>query len=96
MPVPDFQSLMLPVLRSLEGGAETAVPEIRSRVASDLELAPEDLREIVPSGRQSTLANRVNWALVHTQRAGLLERIRPRPTKASVRPVAEAVGTCPA
>ena len=76
MPAPDFQSLMLPVLRSLEGGAQTAVREIRSRAASDLELTPEDLRETVPSGRQSTLVNRVSWALVHMQRAGLLERVR--------------------
>ena len=76
MPVPDFQSLMLPVLDSLREGFETSVPEIRAHVASALELTSDDLREVIPSGRQSTLANRVAWGLVYMQRAGLIDRVR--------------------
>ena len=76
MPVPDFQSLMLPVLDSLREGVETSVPEIRAHVASALELTSDDLREVIPSGRQSKLANRVAWGLVHLQRAGLIDRVR--------------------
>ena len=76
MPVPDFQSLMLPVLDSLREGVETSVPEIRAHVASALELTSDDLREVIPSGRQSTLANRVAWGLVYMQRAGLIDRVR--------------------
>ena len=34
MPIPDFQSLMLPVLNALAGGADTPVSEVRKQVAN--------------------------------------------------------------
>ena len=73
MPVPDFQSLMLPVLRAAAGG-EIAAPDLRRRVASDLGLSDAELAEMLPSGRQTTFANRTAWANVFLQRAGLLEK----------------------
>ena len=76
MPVPDFQSLMLPVLRTLEGGKEIRISEVRDHVADAVGLTPEALRELVPSGRQPVFTNRVSWALTHMERAGLVERIR--------------------
>ena len=45
MSVPDFQSLMLPALKSLEEGAEMRISEVRERVANMEGLTPEDLRE---------------------------------------------------
>ena len=45
MSVPDFQSLMLPALKSLEEGAEMRISEVRERVAITEGLTPEDLRE---------------------------------------------------
>lgn len=75
MPVPDFQSLMLPVLRAAADG-EISAPEMRERVAGELGLSESDLAEMLPSGRQTTFTNRVAWANVFLQRAGLLERPR--------------------
>jgi restriction system protein len=74
MAVPDFQSLMLPVLRAVADG-EIAAADLRSRVADDLRLAEADLAEMLPSGRQTTFANRTAWANVFLQRAGLLEKV---------------------
>ena len=74
--VPDFQSLMLPVLRALAGGSEVRVAEVRRRVAEAERLTPDDLREFLPSRRQSVFANRVSWALTHMERAALVERVR--------------------
>ena len=76
MPVPDFQSLMLPVLRALEDGADTSVRKVRERVAKAESLTDEDLREMLPSGRQRTFVNRVAWALHYLLRAALVERAR--------------------
>ena len=76
MPVPDFQSLMLPALRALGDGAETPISEVRDRVAAAEGLTPDDLRETLPSGSQAVFTNRVSWSVIHMERAGLLERVR--------------------
>ena len=76
MAVPDFQSLMLPALMTLVDGSPTPISEVRDRVAAAEGLTPEDVCEMLPSGRQSVLVNRVSWAVMHMERAGLLERTR--------------------
>ena len=77
MPVPDFQSLMLPTLTALTGGVDTSVAEVRQRVAAAAGLTPEALHELLPSGKVTKFTNRVGWALVHLQRAGLVEKVQP-------------------
>ena len=76
MPVPDFQSLMLPALNALADGVITPISEVRGRIAAAEGLTPENVREILPSDRQPVFTNRVSWAVIHMERAGLLERIR--------------------
>ena len=76
MPVPDFQSLMLPVLKALSGGAETPIFEVRTRVATTERLTPEEVRELLPSGKQPVFANRIAWAVAHMSHAGLVEKVR--------------------
>ena len=72
MSVPDFQTLMLPVLREFADGAEHATKDVRQRVAAQLHLTAEDIAEMVPSGTQTRLANRVAWAHIYLKRACLL------------------------
>ncbi len=76
MPIPDFQSLMLPALKALSDGAEKPISEIRNHIAETQGLTPEDMQELLPSGRQPVFVNRVSWALIHLGRAGLSERVR--------------------
>ncbi len=76
MAVPDFQSLMLPTLQAFAGGGELPLAEVRERVAAAAGLTTEDLQETISSGRQSVFSNRVSWAVVYMERAGLLERVR--------------------
>ena len=76
MPVPDFQSLMLPALKAMEGGRETPVSNVREHVAAAERLTVDDMREMLPSGRQSVFVNRVSWAVIYLGRAGLTERVR--------------------
>ena len=55
MPVPDFESLMLPALKALADGVETPLSEVRARIAAAEGLTSEDLREMLPgvAGRHS-------------------------------------------
>ena len=76
MSVPDFQLLMLPALKASAGGAEPSLSEVRERVATAEGLSAEDVPEMLPSGWQAVLVNRVSWAVIYMERAGLLARIR--------------------
>ena len=76
MSVPDFQSLMLPALKALAGGKKASVAEVRERVAAAESVTVDDMREMLPSGRQSVFVNRVSWAVIYLGRAGLAEHVR--------------------
>jgi restriction system protein len=72
MPVPDFQSLMLPLLRLAADGHVHSLAEARDALATQFKLSDTDLQELLPSGRQQKFANRVAWAKSYLQQAGLL------------------------
>ena len=76
MTVPDFQSLMLPMLRLASDGTEHSLAESRSWLADQFSLSAEDAAQLLPSGRQTVLANRAAWAKVYLTRAGLLDSPR--------------------
>ena len=76
MPVPDFQTLMLPALKALATGEEIRIAEVRKRVAAAVGLTAEDIQELLPSGRQTVFSNRLAWAVSYMTRAGLVERVR--------------------
>ena len=76
MPIPDFQSLMLPVLKALSGGVEMPISKVRVYVADTEGLTTEDVRELLPSGRQQVFTNRIAWAVTHMSHAGLVEKVR--------------------
>jgi len=72
MSVPDFQSLMLPLLKMAADGNEHSLVESREVLAREFSLTQPDREERLPSGKQSRFANRVAWAKVYLQQAGLL------------------------
>ena len=76
MPITDYQSLMLPTLKALADGMEVPLSEIRMRIAASENLTDQEVSGKLPSGRQTVLANRVGWALLGMERAGLVERVR--------------------
>jgi restriction system protein len=76
MPVPDFQTLMLPVLQEYADGKERVSREVRDKVATRLKLSAEDIAETLPTSPQTRLANRVAWAHSYLKQAGLLESPR--------------------
>lgn len=75
MAVPDFQSLLRPVLVAASEGARST-EDYRSSVINQFGLSEAEVTEKLPSGTQTRLANRVYWSLIHLERAGLLTRLR--------------------
>ncbi|MBB2842649.1 UNVERIFIED_ORG: restriction endonuclease Mrr [Rhizobium etli] len=57
--IPDYQTLMLPVLL-LAAKGETRVADVAERIADDLGLTQEEREELLPSGRQRLLHNRIH------------------------------------
>lgn len=85
MAIPDYQTLMRPLLAKHVGGGERSRRSIREAVATDFELTPEELEELLPSGGNSRFQNRVNWAVVYLVRAGLLDSPRRGVTEITAR-----------
>jgi restriction system protein len=76
MAIPDFQTVMLPLLRVAADGAEHSKRESVEALASEFGLTDEERHELLPSGRQATFDNRVAWAATYLKKAGLLESTR--------------------
>ena len=72
MAIPDYQSLMLPVLKVAANG-ETRVPAAADIIADQLHLNEEEREELLPSGKQRLLHNRVHWAKFYLTKAGLID-----------------------
>lgn len=75
MAIPDFQTLMLPVLR-LAAEGEIRVGEAVERLSDRFNLTADERVELLPSGRQAKMTNRVHWAVTYLVKAGLVERPR--------------------
>ncbi len=72
MSVPDYQSLMLPVLKQAADG-EVRIGDVIDTLADEFQLSDEALAELIPSGKQSVFSNRVHWAKTYLKQAGLVE-----------------------
>jgi len=62
MPVPGYQEFMRSILDVASDGQDRNVREVYARVADRLGLTEEDRQELIPSGTQRLLDNRVGWA----------------------------------
>lgn len=71
MAIPDFQTLMLPVLRESAAG-EVKISDVVTKLGQKLALSEAELSDLLPSGKQTTFANRVNWAKSYLGKAGLV------------------------
>ncbi len=77
MSVPNFQQLMLPLLRNAAiTGGETSVTDLSDKIAAQLGLSDEDIGRVLPSGKQTVFRNRLNWAKSYMGKAKLVESTR--------------------
>ncbi len=73
MAVPKFFVFFPHILRILDTGDTLHVKQIRMQVFERMHLSEEDRSVLLPSGKQRTADNRVNWALTYLKKAGLVE-----------------------
>lgn len=76
MTVPNFQTLMRPLLEEYAADGEQRIADVRTALATRFELTGEERAERLPSGLARTFDNRVGWAATYLYRVGLLGRPR--------------------
>ncbi|MEI6178675.1 MAG: restriction endonuclease [Verrucomicrobiota bacterium] len=72
MPIPDFQTLMRPLIEAHADGKEHLNRDLVRQIADQFGLSEDERRVMLPSGRAKLFDNRVGWAKSHVAQAGLL------------------------
>jgi restriction system protein len=73
MPIPAFQTVMLPLLETLADGRVWTMREVTKQLAKRYDLTDQEIDEKIPSGQAPVFANRVAWAKTHMKVAGLID-----------------------
>jgi restriction system protein len=76
VPIPDYETIMLPLLRHLEDGGSRGTQETLDELGREFSLSDAERRQLLPSGRQPLFTNRVAWAKFYLKKAGLIESPR--------------------
>lgn len=71
--IPDYQSLMLPLLKLVSDGQEHKYRDLIERLALEFNLSDDERKELLASGNQAIFDNRVGWAKTYLKKAGLLD-----------------------
>ncbi|MFN8259129.1 MAG: restriction endonuclease [Bacteroidales bacterium] len=71
--IPDYQSLMLPLLRLLSDKQEHKYRDLIEKLATEFKVTDEERKELLASGSQAIFDNRVGWAKTYLKKAGLLD-----------------------
>lgn len=73
MPIPDFQTIMLPLLQFMKDDKEHSIQEIVDNLSRYFKLSNNELSEVIPSGKQTLFYNRVGWARTYLSKASILQ-----------------------
>jgi restriction system protein len=74
--IPDYQTIMLPLLEYVKDRKERSLPEVIEHISKFFKLTEEEKREMLPSGMQTIIDNRVGWSRTYLKKAGLVESTR--------------------
>lgn len=73
MALPDYKSLMLPLLEYASDGQTSKFGDAVGALAARFKITEEELRLLLPSGRYPVFRSRVGWAKTYLTKALLLE-----------------------
>lgn len=76
MTIPDYQTLMLPLLKFAGDAKEHTKREALTTLAAQFKLTDDELKELLPSGNQAVFDNRLGWARTYLKNAGLIQYTR--------------------
>jgi Restriction endonuclease len=71
--IPDYQSIMLPLLRYIADSREHKMRDVTDGLAKQLGVTEEEKKELLPSGAAPVFYNRTAWAKTYLKKAGLLD-----------------------
>ena len=72
MPIPDYQTIMLPLLKAMADGRDRSVQDLSRDLVGVFRLTEVEQGQLLPSGRQPVFQNRVGWANTYLKKAGLV------------------------
>ncbi|MDG6244519.1 MAG: restriction endonuclease [Methanolobus sp.] len=72
MSIPDYQSIMLPLLKYASDELEHHTRDATDELAIVFNLSDDERKELLPSGKQAIFDNRVGWARTYLKKAGLI------------------------
>lgn len=76
MPIPDYQTIMLPLLKLTQDGQEHKVKDAYESIADHFGLSAQEKTEVLPSGGTRIIVSRVSWAATYLKKSKLLEAPR--------------------
>jgi restriction system protein len=71
--IPDYQKLMLPLLKLLSDSNEHKYRDLIEKLAIEFQITDDERKELLASGNQAIFDNRVGWAKTYLKKAGLIE-----------------------
>lgn len=74
--IPDYQSIMLPLLKLVSDGREYKLNDVVEVLSKEFALTAEERKELLPSGQTFVFGSRVSWARTYLKKAGLLDSPR--------------------
>lgn len=76
MAIPDYQTVMLPLVRFLKDGKEYNIGQVVDSLADEFSISSEERQQLLASGQQTVILNRAGWARTYLKKAGLIESVR--------------------
>lgn len=74
MAIPDYETLMHPLLSRLADEQTRVVKDVVAQLADEFKLTLEERAQLLPSGGTLTFASRVGWAKTYLKKAGLVQQ----------------------
>lgn len=72
--IPDYQDLMLPLLAAVSDGESHSLRALTAHLADQIGLTADARSELLPSGQQTVIGNRIAWAKTYLKKAGLVDQ----------------------
>jgi len=72
MAIPDYQTIMLPLLKFLSDQDVHKLRDTINHISDDFNLSEDERKELLPSGQQPIIHNRIGWARTYMKKAGLV------------------------
>jgi restriction system protein len=76
MSIPDFQSVMLPLLQFISDGGEHSVRDATESIENHFRLTDDERQQLLPSGQTRVVTSRVGWAKTYLKKADLIRQPR--------------------